>query len=81
MKILVDKIAEASAVAVWFDDIKMYVRLVDGRELGVPLDWFPKLRDSSTEERNNWRFIGRGKGIHWESIDEDLSVSGLLRTK
>jgi hypothetical protein len=81
MNILIDKIADAAAVDVWFDETKMYVRLVDGRELGVPLDWFPQLRDSSVEEKNNWRFIGRGKGIHWEAIDEDLSVAGLLRTK
>jgi hypothetical protein len=81
MNILVDKIADAVAVDVWFDETKMYVRLVDGRELGVPLDWFPQLRDSSIEVKNNWRFIGRGKGIHWEVIDEDLSVAGLLRTK
>ena len=81
MNTLVDKIADASAVAVWFDENKMYIRLVDGRELGIPLDWFPKLRDSSEAERNTWHFIGRGTGIHWETLDEDLSVAGLLRTK
>ncbi len=81
MNTLIDKIADASAVAVWFDTSKMYVRLVDGRELGVPLDWFPRLRDASDSERGNWRFIGHGTGIHWENIDEDLSIAGLLRTK
>lgn len=74
-------IADAAAVAVWFDASKMYVRLVDGRELGVPLDWFPRLRDAADIARNNWRFIGRGTSIHWEEIDEDVSVAGLLRTK
>ncbi|GEO02629.1 hypothetical protein AAE02nite_02930 [Adhaeribacter aerolatus] len=81
MNTLVDKIADATAVDVWFDETKLYVRLIDGRELAVPLDWFPKLRDSSEEEKKDWRFIGRGKGIHWKAIDEDLSVAGLLRTK
>jgi hypothetical protein len=81
MDTLLDKIADASAVNVWFDSEKMYVQLADGRELGVPIDWFPKLRDCSETERNNWRFIGKGTGIHWEDIDEDLSVAGLLRTK
>ena len=81
MSTLVDKISDASAVDVWFDDSKIYVRLVDGRELGVPIDWFPRLRDASEQDKNNWRFIGRGSGIHWETIDEDLSVAGLLRTR
>jgi len=81
MNTLVDKIADASAVDVWFDENKMYVRLVDGRELGVPLDWFPRLKDASEKDKKNWRFIGRGTGIHWETIDEDLSVAGLLRTR
>jgi len=81
MNTLIDKIADASAVDVWFDENKMYVRLVDGRELGVPIDWFPQLRDASDEDKNNWRFIGRGTGIHWEAIDEDLSVVGLLKTR
>ena len=44
-----------------------------------PIEWFPKLRDASKEERNNWRLIGGGIGIHWEDIDEDLSVAGLLQ--
>lgn len=81
MNTLVDKIADASAVDVWVNENKMYVRLVDGRELGVPLDWFPRLRDASEKDKKNWRFIGRGTGIHWEAIDEDLSVAGLFRTR
>jgi len=51
MNTLVDKIADASAVNVWFDENKMYVRLVDGRELGVPIDWFPRLRDASENDK------------------------------
>jgi len=55
------------------------VYLSDGREIRVPLEWFPKLRDASPEERQHWRLIGKGIGIHWPDIDEDLSLEGLLR--
>lgn len=68
----------AEAVDVTFDKDMLQVRLSDGREVRVPLEWFPKLRDASAEERANWRLIGKGVGIHWPDIDEDLSVSGLL---
>jgi hypothetical protein len=54
------------------------VDLSDGRTISVPLAWFPRLMHSEPEERNNWRLIGRGHGIHWEDIDEDISVEGLL---
>jgi hypothetical protein len=56
----------------------MVVYLEDGRSLSVPLEWFPSLRDGSEAARANWRLIGRGVGIHWEELDEDLSVRGLL---
>ena len=52
--------------------------LSDGRTISVPLEWFPRLMNATTRERNNWRLIGRGHGIHWEDIDEDISVEGLL---
>jgi hypothetical protein len=54
------------------------VHLVDGRTLTVPLEWFPRLRDATPEERADWRLIGCGVGIHWERLDEDISVRGLL---
>jgi hypothetical protein len=57
------------------------VELSDGRTISVPLAWFPRLTHSTPEERNNWRLIGRGHGIHWEDIDEDISVEGLLAGK
>jgi hypothetical protein len=44
----------------------------------VPLEWFPKLRDASAEALGDWRLVGRGVGIHWPKLDEDLSVRGLL---
>jgi hypothetical protein len=68
----------ALAVDVAFDTDMLQVRLADGREVRVPLEWFPKLRDATAEQRANWRLIGRGVGIHWPDIDEDLSVPGLL---
>ncbi len=80
MSTLVKKQESVFATDVWFDDSKLYVRLTDGREVGVPIDWYPRLRDASADELNNWRFIGRGQGIHWESLDEDLLVSSFLRS-
>ena len=77
MSILAKK-TTPQAHKVWFTDTKMYVLLTDGREVGVPLEWFPKLRDASEEERMEWRLIGGGIGLHWENLDEDLSVAGLL---
>ena len=68
----------ANAVNLWFDDLRMYLTLSDGRELSVPIEWFPTLRDATPEQRNNWRFIGDGEGIHWEELDEDILVEGLL---
>ena len=61
-----------------FADEVLQVFLSDGREIRVPLEWFPKLRDASAEERLHWRLIGKGIGIHWPDLDEDLSLEGLL---
>jgi Protein of unknown function (DUF2442) len=61
-----------------FEDEVLQVFLSDGREIRVPLEWFPKLRDASPEERAHWRLIGKGIGIHWPDLDEDLSLEGLL---
>ncbi len=55
--------------------------LSDGRTISVPIEWFPRLVHATSEERRNWRLIGRGHGIHWEDIDEDISVEGLLAGK
>lgn len=57
------------------------VDLSDGRTISVPLAWFPRLVHASPTERGNWRLIGRGEGIHWETLDEDVSVEGLLAGK
>ena len=79
MNISVTK-TEALASEVWFDTHMMHVRLLDGREINVPIEWFTKLRSATEEQRKNWRLIGRGIGIHWEDIDEDISVASLLRS-
>jgi hypothetical protein len=57
------------------------VELSDGRTLSAPLAWFPRLVHASPAERNNWRLIGKGHGIHWEDLDEDISIEGLLAGK
>ena len=67
------------ATDVHFDAERMTVQLSDGREISVPVEWFPALRDATEQQRNRWRLIGKGVGIHWEDLDEDLSVEGLLR--
>lgn len=59
-------------------DDTLSVDLSDGRTIAVPLAWFPRLLHATPEERNHWRLIGKGHGIHWEDIDEDISVEGLL---
>lgn len=79
MSTLVAKASEAMASDVWFDSDMIHVRLLDGREISAPLEWFPRLRDATDEQRKNWRLIGRGIGIHWEEIDEDISVASLLQ--
>ena len=68
---------EAVARDVRIDD-EIHVRLGDGRTVSVPLSWFPRLASATAEQRADWRLIGRGEGIHWPQLDEDLSVAGLL---
>lgn len=59
-------------------DESLTVELEDGRTLTVPLGWYPRLSHATPAERGNWRLIGPGTGIHWEDIDEDVSVESLL---
>ena len=56
------------ATDVRFADEALLVSLSDGREISVPMEWFPRLRDATPEQRSKWRFIARGIGIHWEDI-------------
>ena len=55
--------------------------LADGREVTAPLEWFARLRDATDVQRQNWRLIGGGIGIHWEDVDEDISVESLLAVR
>jgi len=66
------------AEKVRFTSVKMTVTIYDGREITVPLAWFPALKSASKKQLNNWRFIGEGEGIHWEELDEDISVENLF---
>ncbi len=65
-------------VKILFENEMLKIFLSDGREIRVPLEWFPKLRDASFQERAHWRLIGKGIGIHWPDLDEDISLEGLL---
>lgn len=69
---------EPLAIGLAFTEDSLRVNLADGREIIVPLEWFPRLRNASDQQRNNWRLIGGGVGIHWEAIDEDISIESLL---
>src|SRR5262245_11524275 len=68
--------ALASTVRVTSDTLT--VELADGRTIAAPVQWYPRLAHASTKERNDWRLIGGGRGIHWPAIDEDISVANLL---
>ena len=72
---------ESVAVDVILGEHSFSVRLADGREMTVPLEWSPRLRNATPDERQNWRFIGGGVGIHWEDVDEDISIESLLRVR
>jgi hypothetical protein len=78
MPILAVKV-DATAVDVKVTNERLIVTLADGRELSAPLAWFPRLTEASEVQRQKWRLIGRGHGIHWPDLDEDISVTSLLR--
>ncbi|HHT9130671.1 MAG TPA: DUF2442 domain-containing protein [Candidatus Brocadiaceae bacterium] len=69
---------EANATKIWFDKENMWVALTDGRQISIPLLYFPRLLNATPEQRNNYELSGGGTGIHWEEIDEDISVPGLI---
>jgi len=81
MAILAIEIDVPDAVTVKVTEDTLSVDLTDGRTISVPLGWYPRLEYAKPKERENWRLIGKGQGIHWEDIDEDISVEGLLAGK
>ncbi len=72
-----DNISFETASSIWERE-KIAVTLVDGRVLSVPVAWYPRLSHGTKEERNTYELMGRGTGIHWPLLDEDISVSGLF---
>ncbi len=72
------EVRQAQAERVEVTDDSLIVDLADGRTLIAPLTWYPRLAHGTVEERANWRLIGRGEGIHWPALDEDVSVDDLL---
>lgn len=68
---------DPTAIDVAVADDLLRVTLADGREVAAPLAWFPRLRDATPEQQRHWRLIGRGAGIHWPEVAEDISVGGL----
>ena len=69
------------AKSVAFDDSMMWISLTDGRQLGVPLAFFPRLLHATPEQLAACVISGGGAGLHWDELDEDISVSGLLAGK
>jgi|GEM_PF-207315 len=67
-----------NAISVEVSGKALSVKLSDGRTVSIPVDQYPRLAYATKQERANWRIIGRGHGIHWEDLDEDISVEGLL---
>ncbi len=81
MSISVVEISVPTAERVTITEDTLSVDLSDGRTIAAPLAWFPRLLHATPKERNKWRLIGRGHGIHWAELDEDISVEGLLAGK
>ena len=81
MNTLAVEIRVPDALNVSLTDDTLSVDLSDGRSISAPIAWFPRLFHSTEQERNNWRLIGKGQGIHWGDIDEDISIEGLLAGK
>ncbi len=61
-----------------FDGESICISLSDGRTISAPLVWYPRLYHGSVQERNNWKLIGKGSGIHWPELNEDLSIESII---
>lgn len=71
-------VTEPAAKNVTFDKNTMWVELIDGRVLGVPLAYFPRLLNATESQRKKFEMSGGGTGLHWNTLNEDISVKGLL---
>lgn len=71
-------VTDPLAMKVRFEDDTMWIDLADGRHLGVPLAYFPRLLKASPAQRATYIISGGGAGIHWDDLDEDISVRSLL---
>ena len=69
---------DPAAIDLSFDAASLRIVLSDGRELSAPLAWFPRLRDATPSQQAKWELIGRGHGIRWPELDEDISVRALM---
>jgi hypothetical protein len=78
MATLAVKMEIPHATNVNVDEDTLTVELDDGRTVSVPIAWYPRLLNASKKERDNWRLIGKGHGINWEAVDEDISIEGIL---
>lgn len=78
MSSLTIDLSTALAQTVTVTDESLSVGLTDGRVVSVPVAWYPRLQHGTATERDHWRLIGRGEGIHWADLDEDISVANLL---
>jgi len=75
------EISVPAVEAVAVTDLNLSVDLTDGRTISVQLAWYPRLLHGTHEERNNWRLISDGEGIHWPDLDEDISAENLVAGK
>lgn len=78
MSSLATEVAVPRVLSVSVSDDSLTVELADGRSLAVPTAWYPRLLHATLQERQDWRLIGQGEGVHWPRLDEDVSVLNLL---
>jgi len=75
---MISSVSEAKAQKLWFDEDNLWISLFDGRTLSVPLAYFPRLRKATPIQLQKFEISGGGIGLHWDDLDEDISVPGLL---
>jgi hypothetical protein len=78
MSSLITELQKTKIADVTVTDDSLTVDLADGRTVSVPVEWYPRLARGTPQEQKNWRLIGRGAGIHWPDLDEDISLENLL---